>query len=61
MLAPDRVYDEDIIHHDDDPGQAAEDEDHGDHDEHQGESLLAFTEVTDMSRKQVFVNGWSGW
>ena len=47
--SPDCIYDEDIIHHDDDPGQAAEDEDHGDHDQHQRESLLAFTEVTDTS------------
>ena len=46
---PDGVDDDDIIHHDDDPGQAAEDEDDGDHDEDQGQSLLAFTEVTDMS------------
>ena len=59
--SPDRVYDDDIIHHDDDPGQAAEDEDHSDHDQHQRESLLAFTEVTDTSRKQVFVNGSSAW
>ena len=60
-VLPDGVNDDQIVHHDDDPGQAAEDEDHGDHDEHQGESLLAFTEVTDTSHKQVFVNGWSGW
>ena len=49
VCTPDGVYDEDIIHHDDDPGQAAEDEDHGDHDQNQGQPLLAFTEVTDMS------------
>ena len=46
---PDGVDDDDVIHHDDDPGQAAEDEDDGDHDEDQGQPLLAFTEVTEMS------------
>ena len=45
----DRVDDDDIIHHDDDPGQTAEDEDDGDHDEDQGQSLLTFTEDTEMS------------
>ena len=51
---PDGVDDDDVIHHDNDPGQAAEDEDDGDHDEDQGQPLLALTEVTEMSPKIGF-------
>ena len=38
--ASDGVKDDDIIHHDDDPGQATDDEDHCNHDQDQGQPLL---------------------
>ena len=41
---PESVDDDDVVHHDDDPGHAAHDEDHRDHDQHQGQPLLGFTE-----------------
>ena len=40
---PDGVNDDQVVHHDDDPGQAAEDEYESDHDEDQGQSLLTRT------------------
>ena len=38
--ASDGVKDDDIIHHDDDPGETADDEDHCNHDQDQRQSLL---------------------
>ena len=42
-VLPDGVNDDQIVHHDDDPGQAAQDEYESDHDEDQGQSLLTRT------------------
>ena len=41
---PDGVNDDHIVHHDDDPGQAAQDESECDHDENQGQSLFTRTD-----------------
>ena len=43
-MLPDGVNNDEIIHHDDDPGQAAQDEYESDHDQNQGQSLFPCTD-----------------
>ena len=43
-VLPDGVDNDKIVHHDDDPGEAAQDEYQCDHDEDQGQSLLTGTD-----------------
>ena len=43
-MLPDGVNNDEIVHHDDDPGEAAQDEYECDHDEDQGQSLFTRTD-----------------
>ena len=43
-VLPDGVNDDKVVHHDNDPGEAAQDEYEGDHDEDQGQPLFTRTD-----------------